>query len=174
MAANPELLSHLADIFEPELIIPWQMAPGHWLLLIIVLAVLGMLLWQGVRRWHAGRARRAAQAELKRIDWQDPNSAAALNQLLKRLLRAYHPAHPLLSADIKSWQQFLQSRLPAAIPLPDLQKLLYQAPRLTSELARQQWWQASAYIINNFNVKAGADSAVSLNVTRPAAEKNHA
>lgn len=174
MAANPDLLSHLADIYEPELIIPWQPALGHWLLLGIVLLVLGILLWQGYRRWQAGRPRRAALAELKHINWQDPAAAATVNQLLKRLLQSYHPQHPILNSSTQHWQQFLQSLLPAALRLPDLQALLYQPPNVTSEAARQQWQQASMYIINNFSVKTAANAKLQPKVATPLAEKNHA
>lgn len=174
MAANPDLLSHLADIYEPELILPWQPALGHWLVLGLALLVLGFLLWRGYRRWQADRPRRAALAELKQINWQDPSAAASVNQLLKRLVQSYLPQHPVLSSGTERWQQFLQSRLPAALPLPDLQSLLYQSPTETSEVARQQWRQASLYIINNFSVKTAANQSLQPKVAAPLAENTHA
>ncbi|GHG68344.1 hypothetical protein GCM10010919_17730 [Alishewanella longhuensis] len=174
MVANSDLLPHLADIYEPELIIAWQPALGHWLLLAIILIILAVLLWQGYRRWQAGQARRAALLELKQLNWQEPSSIAAINQLLKRLLQSYQPSHPLLSGDVQSWQQFLQSQLPKSLPLPELQKLLYQPPALTSELVREQWWYASAYIIKHFNAKTGAIWLKNAPLTAPAKENNHA
>ncbi len=174
MAAEPDLLSYLADIIEPERVIPWQPALGHWLLL--VLAILALMLGCGVayRRWQADRPRRIALAELKQINWQEPTSVATLNQLLKRLLQSYHPQHPLLSSATHLWQHYLQSLLPATMPLPDLASLLYQDPCTSSAQTREQWWQACAYIITHFNSKTGAKRVALPAATAPLAEKTHA
>lgn len=174
MAAKPELLSYLADIMEPEQVIPWQPALGHWLLLVLIILVLivgGVLAY---RRWRNDRPRRLALAELKQINWQEPTSIAPLNQLLKRLLQSYHPQHPLLSGSTQNWQQYLQSLVPATMPLPDLASLLYQDPRTSSAQTREQWWQACAYIITHFNSKTGANRGALPAVTAPQAEKTHA
>lgn len=174
MVANSDLLTHLADIYEPELILPWQPALGHWLLLSLALLLLGLIFWQGYRRWQADRPRRAALAELKQINWQDPTAVATVNQLLKRLVQSYQPQHPALSSGTELWQQFLQRQLPAALPLPDLQRLLYQPPTQTAEVARQQWQHASLYIIKNFSAKSAADLSLQSKVAAPLAENTHA
>lgn len=159
MTANNDLLQQLADIYEPEFVSPWQPALGHWLLLAAALLLVSALLWQLYQRWQAGGARRAALAELKQIDWQEPAAAAAINQLLKRLLRSYQPQHPMLTANTKVWQQYLQQQLPANILLPDLQQLLYQPTTQNASDACQQWWQASAYFIKRFRPKTALGPA---------------
>lgn len=159
MIANNDLLQHLADIYEPEFVTPWQPAPGHWLLLAGALLLLSAVLWQLYRRWQAGSARRAALTELKQINWQDPAAAAVINQLLKRLLRSYQPQHPMLTASTAAWQQYLRQQLPAHLPLPDLQQLLYQPTTQNTSAACQQWWHASACFIKRFRPKTASVTA---------------
>ena len=151
MADNPNLLPHLADIYEPALPSSWQLALGHWLVLLLTLLLLAALARWLYRRWQHGAAKRAALAELAELDWQNPNAAAALNQLLKRLLRHYHPDDALLHASTEQWQRFLQQRLPAELPLPRLQALLYQAPATENLEQRQQWWQACQYLVSKLH-----------------------
>lgn len=174
MAADPDLLAHLADIYEPELVIPWQMTPGYWLVLLIVLALVGIVAWLIYRHWQTTRPRRAALAELKQLNWQDPDAAAAINQLLKRLVQSYHPNHPLLSSPTQVWQQFIQQQLPDTMRLPELQGLLYQPPALITEAAKIQFWQASHYVITHFSVKTVANFRVPPLIATSLAEKEHA
>jgi cbb3-type cytochrome oxidase subunit 3 len=164
MAAELSLLDYLEDIVEPEIILTWQPAIGHWLLLAITLLLLGFLLWRLYKNHQAGQAQRAALAALDQLNWQDPAAAAAINQLLKRLLKSYHPNHPMLVADTQNWQQFLQRLLPEQQVLPDLQILLYHSANQVDPKLREQWWHAAHTLVQRLNTKTAVPSASSKQV----------
>ncbi len=151
MADNHDLLQHLADIYEPELAQGFQPALGHYMLFTLVLLALSALAFWLYRRYQQGAAKRAALAELAALDWQAPSSVATLNQLLKRLLRHYHPTDPLLYASTEQWQAFLAQRLPPEQNLPTLSTLLYQPPEQISPQVCQQWWQACQIIVRQLH-----------------------
>lgn len=162
MTTTNDLLQHLADIYEPELLLPWQPAVGHYVILILALLLLAALAWRGYHYWQAQAPIRSARQALQQIRWQEPAAAEHINHLLKRLLRTYHPAHPMLSAPISAWQDFLQQQLPTSLALPNLQHLLYGAPSTAETAAHQQFWLAAAYIIKHFSKKRVAPSATAL------------
>ena len=121
--ANTEPQLALADIQEPVLNTFWPPAPGWWLLallLIVVLAYGFRFFW---KKWQKALPLRQAKAEFRLI--KEPDQSAELNELLKRLVSCYSPRHPVLSAPVKQWQDFLQQQLPQH-SLPDLQAVLYK------------------------------------------------
>ena len=121
--ANTEPQLALADIQEPVLNTFWPPAPGWWLLallLIVVLAYGFRFFW---KKWQKALPLRQAKAELRLI--KEPHQSAELNELLKRLVHCYSPRHPVLSAPVKQWQDFLQQQIPQQ-SLPDLQAVLYK------------------------------------------------
>lgn len=144
--ANP--LAELADIIEPELNLPFQLAPGWWLLIILLLLLSGVLIVWLFRRWQFLAARREALLLLKQTDLTRNSAAADINLLLKRLLLHYSPAHPALTASGQQWQQFLQQQLPD-ISLPDLTPLLYSQTPDTEAL--QQFFQFARQWLLRFN-----------------------
>lgn len=130
--ANTEPQLALADIQEPVLNTFWPPAPLWWVLTLLVI----LLLAYGFRffwnKWHHSRPLRQAKAELQQI--QQPEQSAQLNELLKRLVRCYNARHPVLSAPLNQWQDFLQQQLPEQA-LPDLQALLYKAEPVPADFA---------------------------------------
>ncbi|GGW62416.1 DUF4381 domain-containing protein [Alishewanella tabrizica] len=162
MATTNDLLQHLADIYEPELLLPWQPALGHYVIMVLALLLLALLAWRGYQYWQAQAPKRLAWQTLQQIRWQEPAAAEHINHLLKRLLRTYHPTHPMLSAPITAWQAFLQQQLPTTLPLPNLQHLLYKAPSTAETEAHQQFWLAAAYIIKHFSKKRFAPTATAM------------
>ena len=130
--ANTEPQLALADIQEPVLNSFWPLAPGWWLLAVLVILVLAYGFRYFWKKWHKALPLRQAKAELSLI--KDPTQSAQLNELLKRLIRCYQPRHQVLSASVRQWQEFLQQQVPA-LPLPDLQKLLYQPQPEQTEFA---------------------------------------
>ena len=129
--ANTEQQLPLADIQEPVLNTFWPLAPGWWLLALVMLLGLAWIfrfLWL---RWQKGLPLRQAKAELKLV--HQKAQVAELNELLKRLIRCYQPNHHILAAPVKVWQTFLQQQMPAQ-SLPDLEKLLYQAQNEPSDV----------------------------------------
>lgn len=123
MAETGSALAQLADISEPELILGFALAPVWWLLIALLALALLYLALRIYRRWRYFAPKRQALLLLEQLH-SNGNDATAINQLLKRVLRHYQPAHPALSMDSKHWQQWLATQCPAT--LPDLTALLYQ------------------------------------------------
>ena len=123
MAAEQQLLEKLVDIAEPSYQLPWQMPLGGYILLALGLSILAYVSWILRKRWQYLAAKRQAILLFSQLE---PEAASQINQLLKRVVQHYAPAHPLLSASTLQWQRFLQQQLPAQ-PLPSLTTLLYQA-----------------------------------------------
>lgn len=146
--ANTEPQLALADIQEPVLNTFWPPAPLWWVLALLVI----LLLAYGFRffwnKWHHSRPLRQAKAELQQI--QQPEQSAQLNELLKRLVRCYNARHPVLSAPLNQWQDFLQQQLPEQA-LPDLQALLYEAEPVPADFAAYR--QFAEKWLNTVSVK---------------------
>lgn len=121
--ADTEPQLALADIQEPVLNTFWPPAPGWWLLTLLVILVLAYGFRFFWRKWQKALPLRQAKAELRLI--KEQHQSAELNELLKRLVHCYSPRHPVLSAPVKQWQDFLQQQLPQH-SLPDLQAVLYK------------------------------------------------
>lgn len=64
MNSDPASLDRLRDIVELAPVSWWPLAPGWWMLLIVVTVGGTMLGWQAWRRWTGNAYRRAALAEL--------------------------------------------------------------------------------------------------------------
>ncbi|MDX1676975.1 DUF4381 domain-containing protein [Arsukibacterium sp.] len=124
MAAEQQLLEQLVDIAEPTYQLSWQIPPGVYILLAVTAAALVYGGWLLYRRKQYLAAKHQAIALLRQMP---ADAANQINQLLKRVIKHYAPAHPMLTASTLQWQQFLQQQLPDA-PLPSLEALLYQAP----------------------------------------------
>tara|TARA_R110002126_G_scaffold10245_7_gene46461 strand:+ start:352 stop:852 length:501 start_codon:yes stop_codon:yes gene_type:complete len=118
-----QLLAQLADIAEPAYELSWQIPPGVYLLLALLLAALSYSGWKLNHYWQQGKAKRQALSEFGQLS---PHAVAEINQLLKRVVQSYAPAHPVLTGSANQWQHFLQQQLPTE-PLPDLTMLLYNS-----------------------------------------------
>ncbi|MBB2496376.1 DUF4381 domain-containing protein [Aquipseudomonas ullengensis] len=124
---NP--LDQLQPTIAPPPVSWWPLAPGWWLLLILI-PLLGWGLWY-LRRYLPQRKqhqqaeqvldplRLAALAELARMvrpyDGQHAGPwLQQLNALLKRLARAHYPQEHSHVLSGRAWLAFLDSRCPAA------------------------------------------------------------
>lgn len=129
MADTHSALEQLADISEPAFTADFALAPVWWLLLALVLGSVFYVAIRLYRRWRHLAAQREALQLLEQISLQ-PDAAAQMNQLLKRVLQHYQPAHPALQLTGRQWQQWLAQQ--HSLPLPDLGRLLYQ-PQLDTD-----------------------------------------
>ena len=58
----------LRDLHLPEPVGWWPLAPGWWVILVIVATALGYVLWRLYRRWQFNAPRRFALRELARYE----------------------------------------------------------------------------------------------------------
>ena len=129
---NPQdPLANLQPLRPADALSWWPLAPGWWLLLILLLAVAGLtgtLLW---RRHRRNRYRRVALQQLAEIshDFTGGHQSEArllgeVNSLLKAVVLRSYPTGEMASVTGERWLQFLNAgleeggsalRFPAAI-----------------------------------------------------------
>ena len=115
VTANPGSLQNLHDIALPQTVGWWPLAPG-WYVLTVVL-VLAAAAWslRAWRRYSADRYRREALAELERLrrdmrqDERRSAALAALPVLLKRAALAAYPRTEIAPLSGMSWRCFLDT-----------------------------------------------------------------
>ncbi|WP_213994790.1 DUF4381 domain-containing protein [Arsukibacterium sp.] len=152
MAAEQQLLEQLVDIAEPAYSLPLQIPPGAYILLAIAIIAFSYCGWLCYKRWRYLAAKRQALVLLNQFE---PAAAGQINQLLKRVVKHYAPAHPVLTASTAQWHHFLQQQLPDK-PLPPLSALLYQAGP-ENEL-QQQFYQFAQSWLKQLQPTALAES----------------
>jgi hypothetical protein len=108
-------LAQLKDIHMPASIGWWPLAPGWYLLgLLIILIVLSVFLG-GLRYYHQNRAKRQALSVLERYQKDYLNhansqlTAARLSELLKRVALVYYPRTRVASLQGQAWVDFLNA-----------------------------------------------------------------
>jgi hypothetical protein len=98
-------LSHLADIVMPLPIGWWPLAPGWWILGAAFIAAAAILIGQAVLRYRANAYRRAALAELARVDGSA--DIAGISAVLKRAALAAYPRATVAGLTGTGWLAFL-------------------------------------------------------------------
>lgn len=110
------------DIITPPPVVEWPIAPGYWLLAIILIAG---LFW--AYHWYQRTAwRRIALRELNGLykvylGTPDPiQYAVQANRLLKRVALLRFPTHPVAPLAEKRWERFLKTTCPSLKQDPQL------------------------------------------------------
>ncbi|MCP5141427.1 MAG: DUF4381 domain-containing protein [Gammaproteobacteria bacterium] len=102
----------LRDIHLPPDIGWWPLAPGWWLLALLVIVLIGLLIWW-LRRPSPRKPVQAARAELKRLDadfqvHHDPQRLAqALSTLLRRAAISLFPRAEVAGLTGDAWLAWL-------------------------------------------------------------------
>lgn len=113
---DPEQIP-LRDLHLPADIGWWPLAPGWWLLLALLVALLAVAAWRAFQRWRADRARRVALAQLALLkrDFEDKGDvvglARDLSELLRRGLLAYAPRQSIAGLTGDDWLRWLDRGL---------------------------------------------------------------
>ena len=85
---DPTSLENLHGIMEPEAVsLWWPLAPGWWVLIVIVTLASAIAVWRGVRTYRRNAYRRAALAEIDAAD----GDLQILPALLKRVALSAYP-----------------------------------------------------------------------------------
>ena len=110
MESDAGNLANLHDIVLAQPVSWWPLAPG-WYVLAFVIATLALVFaWRARRRWLARRYRRQALDELRAIqnDSLEPAAAAAnLMTLLKRTALSAYPRQQVAGLSGEDWWSFL-------------------------------------------------------------------
>jgi len=106
-------LEHLSDIVVPPPGTWWPPAPGWYVVGALLLALGALAAWRALARWCAAAYRRAALADLRRLEARaadDGQRDAALREvpaLVKRTALAAFPRETVASLSGPDWLRFL-------------------------------------------------------------------
>ena len=107
-------LAELRDIHLPEAVSLWPLAPGWWLLLALIAAVLGLSIAVWLRRYRANLYRRQALLQLQTMQTSGSPEASALLALLKRTADTAYPQRGFSSLSLAQFLEFLEQSGPNA------------------------------------------------------------
>ena len=108
----------LRDLHLPEPIGWWPLAPGWWIMLLLVAGALVYLLWRAYKRRQQNAPRRYALRELSRFEaeYREHRNPVTLGKQLSELLRrgmlAYAPRERVAGLTGEAWLQWLDRGLP--------------------------------------------------------------
>lgn len=101
-------LSHLADVVQPAPVPWWPPAPGWWIIGAAFLISLLILSLAALLRYRRNAYRRAALAELSALSpATDPESAAKISAILKRVALVSYPRTDVARLSGSAWLAFL-------------------------------------------------------------------
>ena len=112
-AGVPEELAQLRDIHLPQPVGWWPLAPGWYVLMVLVLLMLAGLVYAIRRLYLNGLAKRQALRLLATYQQQHAREAnsqltsARVSELLKRVALVYFPRDRVASLQGESWLVFL-------------------------------------------------------------------
>ncbi len=115
MEADP--LAQLRDIHLPAEISWWPLAPGWWLLIIVLAVTAGWIISNVVKRYRANLYRRQALAKLIQIETRiaDPEALPDIFATLKQAANIAYPNQHFSSLGISKFIEFLQSSCKADV-----------------------------------------------------------
>ncbi len=108
-------LSQLRDIHTPEPISWWPLAPGWYLLAVILFTI---LIWSGLKTVYRFKQRKIARLGFKKLEHfkrqyekglvTSPEAAAHISKLLKQVAIYYYPRLEVASLAGQDWLLFLE------------------------------------------------------------------
>lgn len=124
----------LRGLHLPEPVGLWPLAPGWWVLIVLLAVGIGWLLLRAWRTWRNNAPRRYAvrlfsEAEAEYLRHRNPvKLARQLSELLRRGMIAYAPRHEVAGLTGESWLVWLDRGLPVPYFHTEGGKSLLQLP----------------------------------------------
>ncbi len=115
ISSDPSSLENLRDIAVLDRVPLWPLAPGWYVVGVLLLLIILCVTWSLIRRWQTQRYRREALAELNRLEaaFHDParraSALGALPALVKRVALAVWPRQTVASLSGLDFLEFLDT-----------------------------------------------------------------
>lgn len=187
-----DALSQLADIHLPQQPGYWPLAPGWWVLILLLLALAGYGAWRGLQRWRLQRRYKSAFNELEKCKTRlhsatqgaEPDMTQRLsyvndvNSVLRRVALQHFSQQAVAGLSGKNWVAFMQQHDRSGRLTGDLAQVLAEgrfAPTCdvdTHELhAMAHHWIKNLYMAR---IKPNTSNINSTTSTTSAAVDHHA
>lgn len=111
MTKDPADLGNLHDIVVPDAVSWWPLAPGWWVLIVLVLLLVLVVAIRQMKRWRADAYRRAALAEL-----DGARSTNDIATILRRTVLAIAPREEVAGLHGEAWPRWLADHAPTPLP----------------------------------------------------------
>ena len=109
-ASSP--LAQMHDIALPEKVSSLPIAPGYWILLLLIILSLSWIVKKVLKKYRYHAPRRTALVMLNAMDSNANTFASEVNSLLKRTAMTYLPRQSLAHLNGQPWFNWLDKRLP--------------------------------------------------------------
>ncbi len=130
MNPDPGSLENLRDLAVPAPVAFWPPAPGAWIVLAGLAAMLALVLRDLLKRHRANAYRRAALAELDALAASPQPDARAIervSEVMKRAALAAFPREQVARLSGARWTDFLVESGGGKLDAPAMRRLLCQA-----------------------------------------------
>ena len=130
MNPDPGSLENLRDLATPAPVAFWPPAPGAWIVLAGLLAMLALVLRDARRRHRANAYRRAALAELDALAASprpDARAVERVSEVMKRAALVAFPREQVAPLSGARWADFLAGSGRGKLDAPALRRLLCEA-----------------------------------------------
>ncbi|MHC2068215.1 DUF4381 domain-containing protein [Bremerella sp. T1] len=111
MSDDPGSLDNLHDIVMPPDVAWFPLAPGWYVLIVIVLVAIGWAMFRVYQKWQANAYRRAALQELQHAD-----SIFAISEILRRTALVFTPRETMVDLIGNDWADWLTQRTSQPMP----------------------------------------------------------
>jgi len=140
-APNP--LEQLRDIHLPESVNAWELAPGWWVLIGLLVILLAYLVYRWLKTRHAMRLLKPATQELQNIANMVPDNQAIaqLSALLKRVSLIYYPKKEIAALSGAQWVDFLNRQSEQVIFNDDHKKVFSEIAYQPRKKLEASLWQ---------------------------------
>ncbi|KTD22740.1 Uncharacterised protein [Legionella lansingensis] len=131
--ADSQLLKQLHDIHLPHVVGWWPLAPGWYVLLVVVVFVAAMLTYLGYRRHANLRPKKEALrllASYEKEYMQEKNSQLSsikISELLRRVALVYFPRSQVAGVQGRRWLDFLNATA-KGVNFDEVSDLLLELP----------------------------------------------
>ncbi len=138
--ANP--LDELRPIHLPEQMDFWQLAPGWWIVIALIIGLIVYLILRANKKRQSLHLIKPAHNEIELIAEKEPSpqALAELSGLLKRICLVYFPAKEVANLTGQNWIKFIHQQTKTTIFDQDLEEQitlgLYKA---SCDLSSSEW-----------------------------------
>lgn len=136
--AKPDPLAQLRDIHLPEPVSWWPLAPGWYVLMLLILLILMIITYRVYKRHVNGLAKNKALELLKTYkDHYDKErnaqvASARVSELLRRVALVYYPRAQVAGLHGDDWVEFL-NKTSKKIDFKPVKAMLLESPFKTGE-----------------------------------------